>query len=80
MIIRIALSDAAMDRLTAFCASNIKPEFDASAYAAGLAADADLGAPGDYVVLEIRGSDAVSGTPSTISFEADDDFDFEEIE
>lgn len=78
--IRIALSDAAFAKLTDFCAANLKPGLDPERYAAALAAEADLGTPGEYLALEIRAIDSANGNPATIGFEADTDFDHEGIE
>jgi hypothetical protein len=66
MNVRFTLSDAAFETLRAFCAENLKDDFDATLYAEGLVSEYDNW-DGD-VIFEIRPFHTASGNPATIGF------------
>lgn len=77
MMIRTALSDKARAELIDFCAKHLKDDIDPVRYANGLEDEANLSSG---ALFEISGRHSKSGNPTTVSFHADADFCWEEIE
>jgi hypothetical protein len=74
MKIRFTLSDTAIEKLRIFCGENLKPNFDAGAYADGMISEYENW---DHdVIFEIRGLHTVSGNPACIRFDCDADFEY----
>lgn len=71
---RFTLSNTAFEALRDFCAKNLKPGFDAGAYADGMIAEYENW--DNDVIFEIRGLHTVSGNPACIRFDYDADFEY----
>jgi hypothetical protein len=71
---RFTLSDTAIENLRIFCAKNLKPNFDARAYADGMISEYENW--DNDVIFEIRGLHTVSGNPACIRFDYDADFEY----
>jgi hypothetical protein len=76
MIFATDLSRTARAELVAFCAENLRSELDASIYADGLIAEADFS---NHAHFEIRGSHTRTGSPVTISFSDETDFEWTQL-
>jgi hypothetical protein len=77
MMIRTALSDKARAELIDFCAKHLKDGLDPVRYANGFEDEADLSIS---ALFEISGRHSKSGNPTTVSFHADADFYWEDVE
>lgn len=77
MMIRTALSDKARAELIDFCAKHLKDGLDPVRYANGLEDEANLSIS---ALFEISGRHSKSGNPTTVSFHADADFYWEDVE
>jgi len=64
------LTAAARNEMVAFCADHLKADFDAERYADVMISDCTF--DDDMAHFEIRGFDAKSGNPATISFTGDE--------
>jgi hypothetical protein len=71
---RFTLSDTAIEKLRIFCTKNLKPKFDAGAYADGMISEYENW--DNDVIFEIRGLHTVSGNPVSIRFDYDADFEY----
>ena len=77
MMIRTALADKARIELIDFCTEHLKADLDPVMYADGLEDAADMS---DGALFEIGRIDSKSGNPVTVSFHADADFCWEDVE